>query len=509
MFHLVFILTTDAPVVTLNAPDDASVDTDGTVTFSCTAYDDLNLVNVTLYGNWSGWQANDTEGSPVNDTLVTFDDVTLSDGIYGWNCLACDNESQCSFATSNRTFTVDALTPPVVTLNVPANNNFTNSTNVTFNCNATDVGGLANITLYGDWSGGWHANETTDVSGTSNSTISSKILEENLNYLWNCEACDAQGNCAFSSQNSTFAIDTEMLALNLISPADGNIYAAGTSSVPFKWNVSDNLDTNLSCNIFTKAKYQTTKYCTNASNCTQTISGYSDGNAYTWRVNCSDGINQNISETRDFEIEASADDDDDGGGGGGGGGGTGGNITICGDEVCSSTERYTTCPQDCAPTTQPTILTNILGDLSQKSGNQTNIIVEKNQSFSFIVKGKLHTAIVAKISNTSVILWTWSDPIKVIVNLNEPKKIDLDSNGLTELEITLNSVKDGKADLTFKEIPETTTTTTPTTTTTQPTTTKPNISSWTIIIAIVIVVIVGFVAWFAAHQKSLKKNGYK
>lgn len=492
---LIFVLTTDAPVVTLNAPDDASINTNGTVTFSCTAYDDFNLENVTLYGNWSGgWNANDTEGSPVNDTPVTFDDVTLSDGIYGWNCLACDNESQCSFATNNYTLTIDALTPPVVTLNSPADNNFTRTANIIFNCSATDAGGLINITLYGDW-GGWHENETTDVSGTGNSTTFSKILDENSNYTWNCEACDVQGNCN-SSQNRTITIDTEIVSLNLISPADGNIYAAGTSSVPFKWNVSDNMDNNLSCNIFTKGKYQTTKYCTNASNCTQTISGYSDGNSYTWRVNCSDGINENISETRDFDIEVAEDEDEHRGGGGGGGGG--GNITICGDDICGSTESYTTCPQDCAPT-QPLIPTNVLGDLSTKTGNQSNGTGSENQSFSFIVKGKLHTALIAKISNNSIILWIWSEPIKATLSINEPKKIDVDGNGLTELEITFNSVKDGKADLTFKEIPETTTQ--PTTTTAQPAAEKE--TNWTlyIIIAAVAIVVILIIVGIAKRKK--------
>ncbi|MEM4702895.1 MAG: LamG-like jellyroll fold domain-containing protein [Candidatus Pacearchaeota archaeon] len=94
------------PSVTLNSPPDGSTDTDGNITFNCTASDDINLTNVTLYGNFSGsWTSNGTNSSPENNTPVLFD-RTLENGTYVWNCYACDNASQCAFASANRTLHV-------------------------------------------------------------------------------------------------------------------------------------------------------------------------------------------------------------------------------------------------------------------------------------------------------------------------------------------------------------------------------------------------------------------
>ena len=111
-----------SPIVTLNSPDDYA-NFSSTIDFNCTASDDINLVNVSLYGNWtvSGWHLNDTNDTGINDTDYIFS-KTISDGKYVWNCKACDNnsQSQCNFSTSNRTFTVDA-TAPTITLPVYTN----------------------------------------------------------------------------------------------------------------------------------------------------------------------------------------------------------------------------------------------------------------------------------------------------------------------------------------------------------------------------------------------------
>jgi hypothetical protein len=94
------------PVATLNSPDDMENLTSSSVSFNCSASDDIHLDNLTLYGNWSGgWHANETNSSSSNNSQNIFD-KTLSEGAYTWNCLACDNASHCSFASANRTFKI-------------------------------------------------------------------------------------------------------------------------------------------------------------------------------------------------------------------------------------------------------------------------------------------------------------------------------------------------------------------------------------------------------------------
>ncbi|GAI93564.1 unnamed protein product, partial [marine sediment metagenome] len=98
------------PSVTLNSPIDYYNSTSANIEFNCTADDDIDLVNVSLYGNWSGWHLNETNLTPIDNAPVIFD-KTISDGIYVWNCYACDSISQCSFDSANYTFTVDRVYP--------------------------------------------------------------------------------------------------------------------------------------------------------------------------------------------------------------------------------------------------------------------------------------------------------------------------------------------------------------------------------------------------------------
>lgn len=98
-----------APSVSLNNPADSYSTTSNTIEFNATASDDVNLTNVSLYGNWSGsWAVNSTNSSPINDTLVNFTVAGLSVGTYRWNVLACDNSSNCAFNASNRTLTISS-----------------------------------------------------------------------------------------------------------------------------------------------------------------------------------------------------------------------------------------------------------------------------------------------------------------------------------------------------------------------------------------------------------------
>jgi len=111
-----------SPTVTLNSPTDYANLSTTTITFNCTAWDDVNLTNITLYGSWQGWHANETNTSGINNTNYVFT-KTLADGTYTWNCYACDNSSNCGFASANYTLTIDT-TPPIITIISPQNTTY-------------------------------------------------------------------------------------------------------------------------------------------------------------------------------------------------------------------------------------------------------------------------------------------------------------------------------------------------------------------------------------------------
>jgi pectate lyase len=106
LFYLGEYTTSDVyPTTTLNSPQNSNIMTNMTITFNCSATDDNKLQNVTLYGNWSSWHANETKSFIGISNSTTFTKV-LSAGNYKWNCLACDNVSQCDFGNSNYTFVI-------------------------------------------------------------------------------------------------------------------------------------------------------------------------------------------------------------------------------------------------------------------------------------------------------------------------------------------------------------------------------------------------------------------
>ena len=103
--------------------------------------------------------------------------------------------------------TITDNTPPTINLNNPINNELFTYANITFNCSASDNINLKNITLYGNWSGSWQANQTIGISGLQNETIFQVNISDGT-YSWNCYACDDSDNCAYSVGNYTFTINT-------------------------------------------------------------------------------------------------------------------------------------------------------------------------------------------------------------------------------------------------------------------------------------------------------------
>ena len=110
--------------VTLDSPANNFAETPETpIEFSCTADAPDELTNMKLWLNTSGaWEANETKAlTGITDT-ATFTKTISSEGTYTWNCEAFNSTSGSVFATSNRTFYIDAGAP-----------SFTNySTNITY-----------------------------------------------------------------------------------------------------------------------------------------------------------------------------------------------------------------------------------------------------------------------------------------------------------------------------------------------------------------------------------------
>ena len=177
----------DAPNVTLISPPNNSTNKDGIVTFNCSATDDSNLVNITLYGNWSGgWHANETKSLTGTSDSATFT-KSLSDGIYEWNCLAYDNASQGGIADVNW----------IVNVSIPPNDTHKFSHKNSSGSIVAWFGNLGNIVLKGNcYSGG-----SCDNPGP-NSFIFRNSTNANVAYINSTgDMCIVTGDC--SDQSAT------------------------------------------------------------------------------------------------------------------------------------------------------------------------------------------------------------------------------------------------------------------------------------------------------------------
>jgi len=102
------------PFTFLDTPYDGSYINTRDVAFICNSTDDWMLKNITLYWNYTGsWLPNRTTDIAGRMNQTTFQMTALSDGIIQWNCQACDNESNCLFASQNFTVKIDTIIPTI------------------------------------------------------------------------------------------------------------------------------------------------------------------------------------------------------------------------------------------------------------------------------------------------------------------------------------------------------------------------------------------------------------
>ncbi|MCK5283882.1 MAG: hypothetical protein KAK00_10875, partial [Nanoarchaeota archaeon] len=138
------------------------------------------------------------------DSVVNVTRTYSSIADYNISCIILSHQNYTAYNFSWINATDEII--PTTTLNTPASNYYNDTSdtvNVTFNCSATDDNNLANISLYitNSQNQSFSLNQTTSISGTSNSTTWTLNLS-NGNYTWNCIAYDAAGNSDWDDNRS-------------------------------------------------------------------------------------------------------------------------------------------------------------------------------------------------------------------------------------------------------------------------------------------------------------------
>jgi len=398
----------------------------------------------------------------------------MEDGDYCVNITATD-----AALNKNSTiicFKIDASNPAAAFGTNPVDDLNLSATSDVFEFECIDSTGISQIKMFSNISGTWEANYT-DSSYTSSNQLNITMNFSDGYYTWAVWCNDASGNEDWTDTNRTFTIDTVAPAVTLHSPVDG--HSTSSSTKTFIYRVTDAWEIT-SCEFIFDGSTDKTD-TTIAKGVDQEFTKSSMGaGAHTWTVRCTDKSTNSHTATA-FNIRVMTS----GGGGGGGSGSGGGSV--------GAEEEEEELPE--APN-QPTEFDYDLGNLTDYEENFTELVnVTPNQTIRFVVKGVEHTAQVDGITNDSIIVWIWSEPVTAKIFVGETENFDLDLNEMNELTITLNSVEDGKATLQFREIEEV----------------APSIPSeearnwwWLLWVAIGILVIVAVILIVFAVQKSKK-----
>ncbi len=261
------------PQFNITHPQNVTYTSNTSLPLNFSAIDNLNLSKC--------WYSIDGQ----NTTLSSCTNTTLNTtrGSHTFRLYANDSAGNENW-TSNILFNTDS--PPSLSLISPSNDTNTSQNLTTFQCSATDDLNITNITVY-IWnaSAQIHIN-STNVSGTYNSTNFSYALPYDLSFKWYCGAND-NNSLKASSGNYTITLDTTAPNITLIYPTNTSANLSG-NFIDFAYNITDALSIS-NCSLIVNSNLNTT--VTNpAKNNETNISILLNNGVYNWGINCSDSV---------------------------------------------------------------------------------------------------------------------------------------------------------------------------------------------------------------------------
>lgn len=427
-----YVLEDFSPSVILNSPQDYNVSSFSDIILNCTSYDDFNVTNMSLYGNWSGWHANQSNSSPYNNSYTNFSS-NLSEGIYVWNCYACDNSSNCAFASSNRTFSIDKTGPT-------SSNNSTNSTYagqiIKHNLGWRDNVALTGYIFSFDNGNGTFVNESfVSMTGTANWSNVTKTINSTIGSTiqWKVYANDSANNWNVSSSYAYNATGPPNITATLISPSDTQQInrASFPTSQQFNWSATDKINNTMNCSLYLDSIYKESAECTNNTVCSITLENLGQ-KSYSWQINCSDYENNTgASEEYTFTLSQQSNVV-------GGGGGTSGNLGNA--TLLNQTEQNWS-------SSSIKNLGNI-ATIEGISGIRLKGLI-KGIVIYFKINDAGHSASILNVSNNSVYVEVSSESERAHISEMDSHDFDLDHDGKDDFRIRVDSIVDKVAVMTL------------------------------------------------------------
>jgi hypothetical protein len=233
------------PTITQNSPpDNYSINLSTTITFNCSANDQIGLANISLYLINSTTQnliLNQTTNISGTTNYSTWN-VTLTEGAYTWNCYSSDSLGNLNIGTTKYLY-IDSI-PPKISIISPANN--TNSTNI-----GLDI--LYNVSDSNLISSCWYSNDSMTINTTLSNcgNITSPVWKQGGHNvtIW---VNDSAGN--INTTSLSFSIDSINPNLTIVYPTNNtnstnanlniNYTVYDSSGLSTCWYTNDSLDVN-------------------------------------------------------------------------------------------------------------------------------------------------------------------------------------------------------------------------------------------------------------------------
>jgi len=429
----VFTIDTTLPLITYVSPTLANGSTDLVsriyVNVSIT---DSNFRNITFL-------LKDSTGVTVNTSTFTnltvgnerFMNYTgLSEGSYTYNVSVTDAANNRN-TSIQRTVDLD-LIGPVVLLVAPANGSYRNNNDVSFVCNTTDGIQLANVSLFHNLTGTFSLNQSSTLSGTSNSSNFSFADVADGRYAWNCRGTDTSNQNTTNSTNFTVIVDTAAPS-PLVSASPTSVIQ--TETVTLSCTSSDGLDPAPTATLSVKIPGSSTFSAATSPYITDTTG------TYTARCASTDAAGNSQNADTTFSVSAASSSGGSSGGGGGGSDTTTEEVVteeVVSEEVPTSFDESTTWADE--------------GTAEVTSAETGDVF-----SFAFVAASgetEDHSITITAIDEDAgtVTLMIASTAQEVTVAIGEQKDVDLDGDGVNDLGITLRGITEGMADLYFTKL---------------------------------------------------------
>ncbi|MFA5856149.1 MAG: S8 family serine peptidase [Candidatus Pacearchaeota archaeon] len=421
VFGAILTLDNYPPIVNLTSPLDNHInEINSNETLICN-FTDLQLKNVTYYiWNSSGaiiYQTTLNITGEYNQTSINFS--RPGSGSYKWNCKVYDRTSNFAFANANYSIFFENLS---VSLISPDNNILTNNdTNLSCLSQTVLQYNLTNVTFYLWNSSGSIINQTSiNISGNSN--VSSIIQEFVVdgNYTWNCKIFNNNNDFNFASENYSIFFDSTPPEVT------SHIISASITSAIINWTTNEL--SNSSINYGTSLAFGNYESMSNyTQNHSLIINNLIASTIYYFNITSCDRAN-NCVVNGTYNLETSANlviqntPAPSGGGGGGGGGGT---------SIKTFTINYS----------------EGKNGYIQDLGNNDRIKFELKEKEN-------HYLTIKSVNNDFANITISSEPINFILKIGESRKLNVNSTGVYDLMVTLDSITNNKAKISIKIIEE-------------------------------------------------------